>query len=67
MQITLDHSNATHLAHPNVRHTTWSPPPPGSFSIEGGKGCSTQLPTRTYQTWQTLLLHLPEPSMSFTL
>ncbi len=29
-------------------------------------GCSTQLPTRTYQTCRTLLLHLPEPSMSFT-
>ena len=24
--------------------------------------CSTQLPTRTYQTCQTLLLHLPEDS-----
>ena len=24
--------------------------------------CSTQLPTRTYQTCQTLLLHLPEVS-----
>ena len=29
--------------------------------------CITQLPTRTYQTCQTLLLHLPEPSMSLPL
>ena len=37
---------------------------PKEFSTKGGKGCSTQLPTGTFQTCQKLPLHLLEPSLS---
>ena len=51
----------THLAHPNVRHTTWSPPP-RSFSIKGGKDVSHSYllePTRPARHFYCTCQNLP--------
>ena len=67
MQTTLDHNNATNALGTSQRAPHNMEPPPKELQYQRGEGCITQLPTRTYQTCQTLLLHLPEPSMSLPL
>ena len=51
------------LSTPQASQTAPKPPKPEKY--EGDRRCSTQLPTRTFQTCQKLPLHLLEPSLSF--